>query len=362
MIRGVYLSGQGVEAHEATLLRDGERVEVRHAGLPEGAEPLSVAVAEVRVTERLKGVPRRVLLGRRGVFETRDDEGVERVFETEPLGGYIALLERSRQAAIWGVAVLAGLSFLGNLVLLPLAARLIAEGTPQRARELLDDSYVSSLRQLGVLERSSLTAEETAPFSPVLEEVARESGLPSVQIELADSRIGANALALPGGRVIVTSDLVRLVSPEELRAVLYHELGHVKLNHGLEAIVKQAGVSLFLMTLFGFNDINALTQTLLTSTYSRDAEREADRFAAMRLRAEGRSPRLLATALQKLERSAQARGAEEGAEEQAEEQVEEQAEEELERRVRRALWSSHPLTDERVRSLMGEGQGGEVGE
>jgi len=70
----------------------------------------------------------------------------------------------------------------------------------------------------------------------------------------------------------------------------------------------------------------------------------------------------LATALQKLERSAQARGAEEGAEEQAEEQVEEQAEEELERRVRRALWSSHPLTDERVRSLMGEGQGGEVGE
>jgi Zn-dependent protease with chaperone function len=181
----------------------------------------------------------------------------------------------------------------------------------------------------------------------VISEVSQESGLPFVSIELVDSKIGANALALPGGHVLVTSDLVRLVTPEELRSVLYHELGHVALNHGLEAIIKQAGVSLFMLALFGFDDLNALTQTLLTSSYSRDAEREADHFAAARLRAEGRSPALLARALQKMVESSRrgGKGAGEG---------DEGGEGEGEGVSARALFSSHPLTDERVRYLLGE--------
>ena len=44
--------------------------------------------------------------------------------------------------------------------------------------------------------------------------------------------LGANALALPSGIVIMTDDLVALAkSDDEIGAVMAHELGHVRGRH-----------------------------------------------------------------------------------------------------------------------------------
>lgn len=59
-----------------------------------------------------------------------------------------------------------------------------------------------------------------------------------------------NALAFPRYRTIVIgSDLLRILDPEELRAVLIHELGHLKDREFLPKVTRNAGLSVFLLWL-----------------------------------------------------------------------------------------------------------------
>ena len=54
--------------------------------------------------------------------------------------------------------------------------------------------------------------------------------------------IGPNALALPGGSVLLTDALVALArSDDEILGVLAHELGHVEGRHGLRQAYAAAG-------------------------------------------------------------------------------------------------------------------------
>ena len=98
-----------------------------------------------------------------------------------------------------------------------------------------------------------------------------------------------NAFALPGGPVMVTRGLVlKLNSESELANVLAHELGHINARHHARFLEKQFGLSLLLnigalllgdkpyaQALLQFGEIGA---GLLTLKFSRDQEREADRY------------------------------------------------------------------------------------
>jgi beta-barrel assembly-enhancing protease len=130
-----------------------------------------------------------------------------------------------------------------------------------------------------------------------------------------------NAFAAPGGFILVTSGLYRLLeSEEELAAVLAHEIGHVTLQHGLSAIRTANLTQAF--TLIGKNlaershkgqQLIALTDAfdasiddiigqLVNSGYSRGQELEADGEALRILRAAGYDPAGLSAMLQRLER------------------------------------------------------------
>lgn len=61
-----------------------------------------------------------------------------------------------------------------------------------------------------------------------------------------------NALALPGGSIIVFTGLLENAeSPEEVAGVLAHELNHVLLRHGLEGFVKNLGLTAVVTILAG---------------------------------------------------------------------------------------------------------------
>lgn len=61
-----------------------------------------------------------------------------------------------------------------------------------------------------------------------------------------------NALALPGGFVIVSTGLLKNAeSPEEVAGVLAHEINHVLLRHGLEGFVKNLGLTAVVAILAG---------------------------------------------------------------------------------------------------------------
>ena len=91
-----------------------------------------------------------------------------------------------------------------------------------------------------------------------------------------------NAVALPGGQVLLFDGLVQEAeTPEELAGVLGHEVGHVRERHVMTALLRQFGLSILLS---GANsDIVYNAAGIATTSYSRDAEREADAFARARM-------------------------------------------------------------------------------
>jgi beta-barrel assembly-enhancing protease len=91
-----------------------------------------------------------------------------------------------------------------------------------------------------------------------------------------------NAMALPGGSVIVYTGLLKQAeSPEEVAGVLAHEINHVLLRHGVESMVQSVGVMALVVVLLGNQQgligvLERLGIQLTTMKFSREKETEAD--------------------------------------------------------------------------------------
>lgn len=89
-----------------------------------------------------------------------------------------------------------------------------------------------------------------------------------------------NAFALPGGRIVLFSGLIRLVEdPEEVSGVIAHELAHLQLDHVMKKLIKEVGLSVILSMTTGSGgaDMARETARIISSTaYDRSLEREAD--------------------------------------------------------------------------------------
>ena len=108
-----------------------------------------------------------------------------------------------------------------------------------------------------------------------------DPGRPQVRVGVANVEM-VNAVALPGGQVLIFDGLIQQAeTPEELAGVLAHEVGHVRERHVMTSILRQFGLSVLLSganigigdTIFGVASLG----------YTRDAEREADAYARARM-------------------------------------------------------------------------------
>lgn len=122
--------------------------------------------------------------------------------------------------------------------------------------------------------------------------------------------LGANAMALPDGTVIVTDSIARLMqhNPQQLDAVLLHEIGHVEHRHSLKILTQSTITSMLFVMMFG--DVEGMGEiilgagsSLMQASFSRDMERDADQFAFSELQHLGRSPQDFADAMRALEAS-----------------------------------------------------------
>lgn len=90
-----------------------------------------------------------------------------------------------------------------------------------------------------------------------------------------------NAFAFPHGGIFVTTKLIQISkTPDEILAVLAHELAHVVQRHSMQQLVTVAGTSLALNMILGdiggLADLASAGSQLLTLKFSRDHERDAD--------------------------------------------------------------------------------------
>jgi len=190
-----------------------------------------------------------------------------------------------------------------------------------------DESQLPAARQAGIVSRFSSLRFPPGAAPDAYEIVFRRS-----------DAIGANAMALPSGTIVVTDALVELsASDDEIVAVLAHEAGHVEHRHGLRLMFQSSLIGMGLSWLLG--DVSALaagaSRALLDARYSRDFEREADAYA-VRVLDDNNIPRdRFVRMLEQLEQFARKRGAA------------------LEDGVTGYL-SSHPVTSERIDSIRRE--------
>ena len=92
-----------------------------------------------------------------------------------------------------------------------------------------------------------------------------------------------NAFALPGGTIVVFRGLIEFVdSPDELAGIIAHEMGHVVERHSMEKLMEQLGLGFFFGMLLGDVSTGAVAlsgEVLLSLSFSRQAEGEADDLA-----------------------------------------------------------------------------------
>jgi Zn-dependent protease with chaperone function len=142
----------------------------------------------------------------------------------------------------------------------------------------------------------------------------------------------------------VTDELVKLAPDDEaVLAVLAHELGHLNRRHSLRMLIQGSIVAGLVAWYLG--DVSSvaagLPTLLLQSRYSRAHEREADRFAATMLKANGIPPRRLADMLSRLEAAHRDRAG----------KAADGAQEDQQRPAFADYYSSHPATKERIDAL-----------
>jgi beta-barrel assembly-enhancing protease len=109
-----------------------------------------------------------------------------------------------------------------------------------------------------------------------------------LQVEVANIDM-LNAVALPGGKVVLFQGLLdQAKSPDEVAGVLAHEIGHVRERHVMQGLLRQMGLA---VVLGGFDGNGGSTlNNLLSTTYTRGSEKEADVHSINAMSKAGISP------------------------------------------------------------------------
>ncbi|MDT3705326.1 MAG: M48 family metallopeptidase [Thiobacillus sp.] len=195
------------------------------------------------------------------------------------------LLESRLRFALAALVVSVFIVFAGLRWGVPAVALLATHTLPGWVEQRIGEEALALMDRVS-LSPSKLPAVRRQALEQKLAAQCSKQACPPFRLLFRDSRLfGANAMALPGGSVVVTDALVRLShQDDEVLAVVAHELGHVQHRHGLRLALQSIGAGAILVAVTG--DIGSVTDLaaglpslLLQNGYSRDMEREADAYA-----------------------------------------------------------------------------------
>lgn len=119
----------------------------------------------------------------------------------------------------------------------------------------------------------------------------------------------ANAFASPDGSVRVYSQLMDLMTDDELLGIIGHELGHIansdaKDQYRIQLIASAIRDGLMLsdgsIGILASSSLGDIGEAMINAKYSRDQEVEADAFGYDYLKSKGKNPRAMEKALLKL--------------------------------------------------------------
>ena len=276
----------------------------------------SCPIAEVRPSPRVGNTTRHLQFADGAQCETGDNDAVDRVFARESReapGRLIHALESKYGYALFALALTAAALWAGITYGIPALAKEVAAVLPPSIETAIGRDALAGLDRILLAPSKLPPARQEHMRALFSNMVSGIEGAGGYRLELRSSkRLGANALALPSGEVVVTDQLVELAqNDDEIVAVLAHEIGHLRQRHGLRRLLQDSATVLLVAAVTG--DLSsiaslatALPAILLQAKYSRDFEREADDFALDYMKHHDISPEAFGAILLRME---QRRGA-----------------------------------------------------
>lgn len=196
------------------------------------------------------------------------------------------------------------IAFAGWLSSSLLVSFLVKQVPVELEKDLGEIAYAELMETISVRADPALEAR----VQPMLDRLV--AALPDkryeFEVEFADLPL-PNALALPGGRILICDGLFDMAkTPEELAGVLAHEMAHVTRRHSLRTLVSAKGpyhmLRLFVRDKRGFiAGVLAGSELLVTLQHSRRLETEADEVGWRLLEAANIDPRGLASFLRRMQ-------------------------------------------------------------
>ncbi len=333
-IRAKMYDGVSSKEHDVVIeFTDNRRVVIASYGI-------DVPIDSVKISSRLGSTPRVLHFPNGERCKSEENDKIDEILDKLKVKrSKIHKLERSWKLAIASVVLVA--LFIGFMLTAgaDYSANFLANILP---KDTLDYASHKGLEQLDkhYLHKSNLSKAKREKILAMFKKLT--NGDSRYKLHFRSSPIiGANAFALPSGDIVLLDELVMLDKDKELRGVLgvlAHEKGHVVYKHGLKGMIKGAVAS----TVIGYatGDLSFIVTTLptvlVTSSYSRKFESQADHYAKSELKRMGVSSKPLAKLFIRLEESDRAKHKDDN-------------------NSNKFDWmSSHPATKDRIKYFMQE--------
>ncbi|SIO15925.1 Peptidase family M48 [Rhodovulum sp. ES.010] len=245
---------------------------------------VTLSTGEARREARIAGGPSRVVFRDGWQFESPDHGALDAVLGPA-CGDWLVKAEDWHPRLVAVVAgCLLGVWLIWRYGLDLLVAAAMAM-TPPTLVSAIDRGNLAAMD--GTLaEATSLPADRQAEIRAIFADLVAAAPPPpygAYRLELRDiPRLGPNALALPGGTVVMTDDFAETFSGDDIiAAVLGHEIAHVAERHSLQQIYRALSIYVLVALIAGdvgpiLEDVLLEGNVLMSLAYSRHHESEAD--------------------------------------------------------------------------------------
>lgn len=302
-MKGLYYDGKTSAGHAVELQLAqpaGEMLRITGSGIDR-----NVAVSDIRVSPRIGNSRRTLYLPDGAVVETADNDAIDGAFANAPNARrhrILHVLESRLRYVVLAVLATAIAMWLVIEFGIPAMAREVAANLPASVEISIGKGALDGLDRL-VFKPSKLPDARKEELRQVFSKVAGDASGYNLAFR-GGGRMGANALALPAGTIVLTDELVALARrDEEIAAVLSHEVGHLRNRHALRHVLEQSVTGLLIIAVTG--DVNTILAAaplaVVNARYSQAFEREADDFALHYLASQGIDPVVFSDILLRLE-------------------------------------------------------------
>ena len=301
-----YFDGQTSRLHEVEVQRvDAMTIRVVGDGI-DRSDPTS----SLRISPRLARITRTIEFSDGARILASDHPLLDEWFPQEDrLQRVVDRFERHAHAVAASIVICIVVGIATFTWGVPWMADRIADQVPAGIENRLGEEVLGQLDRYFGFVPSKISRERQDELSARFTQLT--VGLPDAsQYQLAfrdAATVGPNALAIPGGTIVITDQLTELFDDDrEFDAVIAHEIGHQQHRHALRQTLRSSFVIVIAALFTG--DVSSASAIvvgvptfLLQSHYSRGFEEEADTFAFTTLAAHNTSPAWFAAAMRKLD-------------------------------------------------------------